>query len=63
MTGVKLNNMKDIAEADWKSGDNTQDFPFDADLVPANPRELEFIVNGKDMVNRKTINMAAWACA
>jgi len=60
---IVLNNMKDTPEADWKSGDNLQDFPFDEELVPANPQELEFIVNGKDMANRKTITMHAWRCA
>jgi hypothetical protein len=60
---VVLNSMKDTAEADWKSGDNLMDFPFDEELVPANPQELEWIVNGKDMENRKTITMTAWRCA
>lgn len=59
---VGYNKLKTGAESTWLTGDNKQDYPFDADLAPANAKELEFIVNGKDTTNRKTITITAWRC-
>jgi len=58
---IEMNLMKTAEAADLKTGDNTQAMPYDEEAPGA--QELEFVVNGKDMLNRKTITMQAWRCA